>query len=270
MKIQFPLRLFTAATLILNLLTTISIPHATALSFAPRRQFYQLLIYHVKDKTQETTTDKYLAESWLPALHRAGIDKIGVFKTLGIDTATDKKIYVLTAYKSLDQFHKVTRLLRNDQELGRSGLIYLDAKFDAPPYLRKESILMEAFTGMPVWKAPDFAAPKSERIYELRSYESATEKLYNSKVHMFNEGNEMEIFERIGSQPLFYGEVLAGSRMPNLMYMTTYSNKKSRDEHWKLFGNDPAWKRLAALPEYQHNMQKADIYLLVPADYSDL
>jgi hypothetical protein len=171
MKIQFPLRLFTAANLILNLLTTISIPHATALSFAPRRQFYQLLIYHVKDKTQETTTDKYLAESWLPALHRAGIDKIGVFKTLGIDTATDKKIYVLTAYKSLDQFHKVTRLLRNDQELGRSGLIYLDAKFDAPPYLRKESILMEAFTGMPVWKAPDFAAPKSERIYELRSYE---------------------------------------------------------------------------------------------------
>ena len=69
---------------------------------------------------------------------------------------------------------------------------------------------------------------------------------------------------------MFYGEVLAGSRMPNLMYMTTYSDKKSRDEHWKTFGDDPDWKKLTAMSEYQHNVSKADIEFLVPADYSDL
>jgi len=267
MKSKLTLRLITAAIVISNFFLSVT---NVAAANVPARQFYQLLIYHVKNKTQEISTDKYLSDAWLPALHRAGIEKVGVFKTLGIDTARDKKIYVLTAFKSLAQFHKITQLLNADKELWTKGAAYLDAKFDDAPYVRKEAILMEAFAGMPVWKFPVFSNPRSERIYELRSYESATEKLYQNKVHMFNEGNEMDIFERIGSQPLFYGEVLAGSRMPNLIYMTTYSDKKSRDEHWKSFGNDPAWKRLSALPEYQHNMQKADIDFLVPTEYSDL
>ena len=241
----------------------------SSVNAAPARQFYHLLIYHVKDNTQEKSTDKFLAEAWLPALHRAGLKQVGVFKTLNIDTAADKKIYVLTAYQSLAQFHKISKLLGADQELNVKGAAYADAKYDAPPFIRKEVILMEAFAGMPIWKAPVFTTPRSERIYELRSYESATEKLYQNKVHMFNEGNEMKIFERIGAQPVFYGEVLAGSRMPNLMYMTTYSDKKSRDEHWKIFGNDPEWKRLSALPEYQHNMQKAEVIFLTPTEYSD-
>lgn len=266
MRSKLTLPLFTAILIFVNILVAVSITAAKA----PARQFYQMIIYHIKDKAQELSTDKYLAGAYLPAVHRAGIKTVGVFKTAGIDTASDKRIYLLIAFKSLEQFHHITQLLNADKELSAKGSDYLDAKFDNPPYVRKESVIMEAFTGMPVWKKPEFNTPKSERIYELRSYESATEKLYLSKLHMFNEGKEMEIFERIGSQPLFYGEVLAGSRMPNLMYMTTYSNKKSRDEHWKLFGNDPQWKKLSALPEYQHNMYKADVNFLVPADYSDL
>jgi hypothetical protein len=54
------------------------------------------------------------------------------------------------------------------------------------------------------------------------------------------------------------------------MYMTTYSDKKSRDEHWKAFGSDPDWKKLSAMPEYQHNVAKVNIEFLVPAEYSDL
>lgn len=266
MKLKLTFKIVIPALVVFNMLLTIAVASAKA----PDRQFYQLIIYHIKNKSQEERTDKFLSEAWLPALHRAGMKMVGVFKSANIDTVSDKKIYVLTAYKSLEQLHKISQLLIKDPELLDKGLDYINAKYDDAPYLRKESIVMEAFKGMPMWKKPNFSNPKSERIYELRSYESATEKLYLSKVHMFNEGNEMEIFERLGSQPLFYGEVLAGSRMPNLMYMTTYSNKQSRDEHWKLFGNDLQWKRLSALPEYQHNMYKADINFLVPTEYSDL
>jgi hypothetical protein len=53
-----------------------------------------------------------------------------------------------------------------------------------------------------------------------------------------------------------YGEVLAGSDMPNLMYMTSFETQTSRDEHWKAFGNDPQWKRLVGMPEYQNNVSK--------------
>ena len=38
---------------------------------------------------------------------------------------------------------------------------------------------------------------------------------------------------------MFYASVLAGARMPNLMYMTTFENQAERDAHWKTFGDDP-------------------------------
>ena len=36
-----------------------------------------------------------------------------------------------------------------------------------------------------------------------------------------------------------------GNQMPNLMYMTTYADMKSHDEHWKAFRNHPEWKRFS-------------------------
>lgn len=255
-------------TLVISLTMTIS--SAAAFAKAPSKQFYELIVYHLKNKGQVERTDQYLRDAYLPAVHRAGIKTAGVFKNVNIDTAADKKIYVLLTFSSLNEFHQLTQSLNNDKELATKGSDYLEAAFDHAPYSRKETILMEAFAVMPVLKKPDFTNPKSERIYELRSYEGATENLYRNKVRMFNEGKETEIFKRIGSQAVFYAEVLAGSRMPNLMYMTSYSDMKSREEHWKTFGNDPEWKRLSGLPEYQHNVSKADIDFLSPTDYSDL
>lgn len=236
---------------------------------SPAKQFYELVIYHIKDKAQESRVDQYLSDAFVPAVHRYGIKTVGVFKITGIDTAADKKIYVLLSYKSLTDFHQISKQLAADKVLAAKGKDYVDAAFDQMPYIRKESVLMESFSGMPVLRAPQFSNARTERIYELRSYESATEKLYRNKLSMFNDGNEMAIFDRIGSQAVFYGEVLAGSHMPNLMYMTTYADMKSRDEHWKAFGSDPDWKKLSAMPEYQHNVSKSVIEFLVPTEYSD-
>jgi hypothetical protein len=235
----------------------------------PAKQFYELVIYHLKDQSQEARMDKYLSEAFIPAAHRHGISTVGIFKSIGIDTATDKKIYVLLTYRSLTDFYQISKQLSSDQQLLASGKDYTDAAFDHPAYSRKESVLMESFSGMPILRKPQFSNPKKERIYELRSYESATDKLYLNKLSMFNDGNEMAIFDRIGSQAVFYGDVLVGSHMPNLMYMTTYADMQSREEHWKAFGSDPDWKKLSAKPEYQHNVSKSVIEFLVPAAYSD-
>jgi len=271
MKTKPTLNLTIRLILLMNILFTTTLSFARpGAKKAPSKQFYELVVYHVKDKSQEERVDKYLSEAFLPAVHRYGIKMTGVFKTLNIDTAADKKIYVLLTYHSLTEFHQISKQLSTDKALAAQGKDYTEATFDNAPYIRKESILMEAFSGMPILRKPQFSNAKSERIYELRSYESATEKLYQNKVKMFNDGNEVAIFDRIGSQAVFYGEVLAGSHMPNLMYMTTYSDKTSRDEHWKAFGNDPDWKKISAMPEYQHNVSKSNVELLVPAEYSDL
>jgi hypothetical protein len=86
---------------------------------------------------------------------------------------------------------------------------------------------------------------------------------------MFNDGNEVALFKRLGFNAVFYAEVLAGSHMPNLMYMTTFNDKADRDRHWTAFSSDPEWKTLVATPEYQHNVSKADILFLHPTVYSD-
>lgn len=259
-----------------NILTSVRL-HLTFLSLlifssaaqaAPPRQFYQLIVYQLANDNQEKRLDKFLSGSFLPELHQLGIQSVGVYKTRGIDTASDKKMYVLITLKSLEEFRSASHVFEKPAFSGQAG-DYLQAPHDDPAFVRKETILMEAFSGMPELVKPKLKGPRSEQVYELRSYESASETLYLNKVDMFNEG-EIDIFKNIGSQPVFFGQVLAGSRMPNLMYITAYDNMDSRNEKWKIFGGDPKWKEMSGDPQYKNNMNKADVIYLTPTDYSDI
>jgi hypothetical protein len=242
------------------------------LSFASnaqsRQYYYRIRIFHYKTEVQGDRLDKYLQHALLPALHRRHILKIGVFKPVEQDTA-DKKIYVLIPFKTLDEFENTRNGVQSDKQYLEDGKDYVNAEYNDAPYTRIEVITLRAFPKWPAPTAPKLRGEKSERVYELRSYESPTEKLNINKVKMFNDGGETALFNRLNFNAVFYAEVLSGSHMPNLMYMTTFENKADRDKHWDAFGNDPEWNALVAKPEYQHNVSKADIIFLHPAEYSD-
>lgn len=234
------------------------------------RDYYQIKVYNVKDQAQGTAVENYLKEAYLPGLHRAGIKMVGVFKPVASDTTFfGKKIFVFIPLKELALIEKIESSLAKDKEYLTKGAAYINAKFDNPPYVRLESILLKAFSAQPDYFAPKFTTPKSEQIFELRSYQSATEKIYNKKVEMFNEGGETKIFEKIGANAVFYGEVLSGSEMPNLMYMTSYQNMKANEDCWKAFRDHPDWKTLSGKEEYKNTVSKITKYMLYPADYSD-
>lgn len=237
---------------------------------APPRNYFELIVYHTGTEQQMALLDSFLQQSLLPALHKTGISKIGVFKPLANDTATDKKVYVLVPYKSWQQYEGLSAQLAKDKAFETSAKGYANTPYDKPAYTRYETMLLKAFEDMPGIGASALTGPKSDRVYELRSYESSSEKLFRNKVDMFNKGGEVKLFDRLGFNAVFYGEVLFGSRMPNLMYMTSFKDKASRDEHWKTFGSDPTWKELSAKPEYQHNVSKNDIVFLRATNYSDL
>jgi hypothetical protein len=105
-------------------------------------------------------------------------------------------------------------------------------------------------------------------VYELRSYESASEKKYWKKVEMFNEGGEIDLFSRLNFNAVFYAEVISGPAMPNLMYMTSFENMEDRNAHWKAFSNDPKWKELTSMKEYEKTVSKNVILFLRPKSYS--
>ena len=235
----------------------------------PPREYYELRVYRLATSEQEQTVDAYLEKALLPALHKVGI-KAGVYKPIANDTASVKKIVVLIPYKSPAQAIDFTEKLSRNASYLEAGKEYLDAAYNKAPYTRFESMLLKAFPEHPVFSTPKLEGDKSARVYELRSYEGPTEKLYLNKVDMFNAGGEVKLFKRLGFNAVFYAEVLFGSQMPNLMYMTSFDNMESRDAHWKTFSNDAEWKKISGMDKYKNNVSHADIILMHPASYSDL
>jgi hypothetical protein len=235
---------------------------------AERPTYFALKVYHLKTNRQEAVIDSFLQRQYLPTLHAAGIATIGVFKPIGNDTAADRRVYVFTPFTSLKQWEKIDQ--ETSAKLLATGGTYENTAYNNPAYTRQETILLKAFDEMKTLTAPKLSTPKNERVYELRSYEGASEKIFRNKVRMFNAGGEIKLFDRLGFNAIFYSEVLFGPKMPNLMYMTSFDNMATREAHWKAFGADPEWKKLSSLPEYQNNVSHIDITFLRPAAYSDL
>src|SRR5687767_3132025 len=63
-------------------------------------EFFELRIYHAATAEQVQQVESYLKQALQPAMHKNGIKTVGVFTQKGIDTASDKRVYVLIPYKS--------------------------------------------------------------------------------------------------------------------------------------------------------------------------
>lgn len=241
----------------------------TACDTPETRDYFQLKMYRIGNTEQESIMDQYLENAYLPALERAGIPKVGVFKPRAVDEGEQLYIMVLIPFSSLEEFETLDRKLEQDEVYLKTGKEYIEAPHDAPPYERIESFLLRAFTSTPYLSVPDHSSPSASRVYELRSYEGATELLYRRKVEMFNEG-ESALFEKLGFQPVFFAEVLSSAHMPHLMYMTTFSDTTSQQEHWDAFRNHPEWLEMKEIERYQNTVSNITKFLMYPTDYSGI
>ena len=249
---------------------TLAIFSLNTFGAAPSKlQHFEIKVFHISGQTQEKMVDTYLKNVYLPALHRAGIAKVGVFKPVETDTSFGKRIYVFIPFKTAAQYLQLPDALLKDKIFADAGSSFCNADYKNPPYNRLESILLKAFSHMPLFTAPNHSTPAGERIYELRSYESATENLAVKKIEMFDTAGEMQLFIDLNFKPVFFGEVMAGNQMPNLMYLTTFSDMKSHDDRWNAFRDSPVWKKLSGLEEYKNTVSKAHVMLTHPTDYSD-
>lgn len=259
--------LLTLAVFALNSCNQTSDSDTTQIS-TPELDYYQLKIFSYESSDQESLLDSYFKDALLPALHRANVENVGVFKPIDGLNETMNFIMVMLPFKSLDQFEKLAVQLENDPDYQQSGIAYIDAPHDMPPYTRIESMILRSFSATPRMALPELSSPRSERVYELRSYEGATEKLYDLKVEMFNEG-ESDIFLELDFNPVFFSEVLTSAHMPHLMYMTTHADTTAMKENWDAFRVHPEWDRMKNLERYQNTVSSITKYLLYPTEYSD-
>jgi hypothetical protein len=230
------------------------------------RDCYELRRYEIETPEQKAALDKFAADALIPALNRLGIESVGAF----YPEKDPSPIYVLITHKSLESFASLTERLFADPEFLQAGSAFIDAPADKPAYKSLETQVMRAFQGLPHLEAP---ISDEGRIFQLRTYESPSEKTGLKKIEMFNTA-EIDIFRKVGLHPVFFGRTLAGAKMPNLTYMLAFKDAEEQKANWDKFRNDPDWQKLRAMPEY---LDKAILrqngitnLILKPAAYSQL
>lgn len=233
-------------------------------SSAAGRDFYELRQYQLDTEEQRKGFDAFMAEAAIPALNRLGVRPVGVFAP---DTGLSP-IHVLLRHKSLDALATLTQRLTGDPDYRAKGAAFLDAPAEKPAYKRIESSLLVAFTGMPQIERP---VESPGRVFQLRIYESPSTATNQKKIEMFNL-HEIAIFRKVGLHPVFFGEALVGSRLPNLTYMLSFESMDEQKANWKKFGADPDWQKLRAMPEYADKKILSNItnLSLRPTAYSQL
>jgi hypothetical protein len=233
-------------------------------------EFYIWRQYQLRNGAQPRRIADYLQNAVIPALNRLGHKPVGVFEAMfGAPTPS---VYVLTPFASLESMARVEAGLDRDQEFLKAGAAYLDAPAADPSYIRYESSLLAAFTKVPRIELPSATAANGPRIFELRTYESPSERAHRAKVRMFSDMGEIDIFRRVGLTPVFFARTVVGTRMPSLTYMLVHDNMAAREKSWDAFRNDAEWKKLSATPGYTDPDIVSNIttVFLRPAAYSQV
>jgi NIPSNAP len=234
------------------------------------REYYELRTYRLRIGPQKKALDDFLRDAALPAWNRLGITPVGVFDTmLGPDAPS---VHVLLTYKSLDSFASAPARLEADPELQKAGASFLQRTGADPAYVRYESSLLRAFENVPHLEVPASKGTDKPRVFELRIYESPSEAGHAKKMEMFTKLGELRIFRRTGLVPVFFGQTLVGSRLPNFVYMLTFEDLAAREKAWGAFRIDPEWKKLSTTPGWLdlEIMSNITNLILRPAAYSQV
>lgn len=233
-----------------------------------KRQVMELRTYTFKNPDDVEIFDKYANEALIPALNRAGVAPVGAFSLAAVQpqvtgAATDPnakiiappKVMLLLPAASAEVIASANERVAGDQEYQRAAAEYLKIPANQDFIDRISSELLVAFNAWPEVKVPKQKKDDLPRLFELRTYESPTEHLGNLKVEMFNSG-EVPIFLDCGIQPVFMGQAVVGSAMPNLTYMTVYDDATALADAWKRFSEHPQWKKLREVKKYEGTVSK--------------
>jgi hypothetical protein len=154
-----------------------------------------------------------------------------------------------------------------DTQYQKDGSSVLNSSIDNPVYKRVESSLLLAFDKCPKVEVP---TNKESRVFQLRIYESHNTIKAKRKIKMFNEGGEIALFRKSGMNPVFFGESIIGSKMPNLTYMLGFDNSEAQKAAWDKFLNDPEWEKLSSDPYYEDTVSNITNMVLRPAASSQI
>lgn len=228
------------------------------------REYYELRAYRLKAGASHEVLDAYLEKGLIPELNARGVPAVGVFTEP--EAKDGPAVWVLIPWSSLEGFAGV---VVGEKQSAAAKEYFAASTKEQPAFERIDSWVLRAFAGLPHLAVPGLKQAGKGRIFELRTYHSFNEEKARLKVEMFH-GGEIELMQRLGMAPVFYGEGLAGSDLPHLTYMLCNSDKDTHAKAWKAFFDDPVWLKLKNDPRYADTVNRVESRFFVPAPYSQI
>lgn len=246
---------------------------ARAAASPAARQVLELRTYRFAAEPKLQTFVGYVARALVPALNRAGVTPVGVFRALQADNAhlhleaDDLRLYVLLPHPDLASALALPERLGADATLAPQEAAALGTPQSDPLYERCEAQLMLGFTACPRVEVPTSA---TTRVLQLRIYESHNDERARRKIEMFNDGGEIALFRRLAMPPVFFGQSIAGTALPNLTYMLGFDSPAAMEAAWTTFRADPEWARLKVDPRYAETVSRVTNIILRPLPGSQI
>ncbi len=237
------------------------------------QQVIELRTYRFASEAKLKTFADFLAQAYVPALNRAGVTPVGVVRLFKADNpkltleADELKLYVLLPHADLAAALTLPARLEADTVLAPLAKAVLGTPLADPVYERFETQLMLGFSACPTVEVPTLAAG---RLLQLRIYESHNDARARLKIEMFNEGGEIALFRKLGLTPVFFGQSIAGTLLPNLTYMISFESAAAQEAAWAAFIKHPDWEKLKADPKYADTVSRITNLVLRPLPGSQI
>jgi hypothetical protein len=228
------------------------------------KEYLELRHYEFASSEKQNAFEVFLGKATIPALNRQGIKPIGVFKTADNQ---ESDIWVLIPHNSLESVITSNTKMLADSKFTQAGGDILNCSKSDPAYKRFESSLLLAFDKCSKVEVP---SKKDTRLFQLRIYESHNAIKAKRKVEMFNTGGEIDLFRITGLNPVFFGESIIGSKMPNLTYMVGFDDADAQKKPWDTFIKHPTWKKMSSDPYYKDTVSNITNLVLKPSASSQI
>jgi len=230
----------------------------------PNKEYYELRLYRVDSQARRKRLDEFLGTAAVPAWNRAGVKPVGAFQS---EKADDHDLHVLLPHKSAESLVTCRARLLADRQYLADGEPFLKLPKKDPLYERIESSVLLALDAVPKVEVP---SKKDTRLFQLRIYEAHSVERNQKKIEMFNTAGEVAIFRKCGMNPVFFGEALTGTKIPNLTYMIGFDDPDAQKAAWKKFMAHPDWKKISRDPAYRDTVSRITNIVLRPTAYSQV
>jgi hypothetical protein len=240
---------------------------ALAAEVPAKKEYIEVRKYTVKNAEKHAQFVGLCDNALIPALNRQNLKPVGVFVPLEGDEKYALNVFVVIPHPSSESFINANMRLLADDTYRKDAAPIFETTSKNPVYTDCVTYFLNTFPTTPVLETPPLGA---NRVFQLRLYRSFNIERHAAKVKMFDQGGEIPLFREVEMNPIFFGDVVAGNRMPCLMYMIGCPSLEKHTEVWRTFGRHPKWREISSKPEYADTATEIDAVILKPSAGSQI